>query len=723
MADSGALDGVFLLPIRGGMVLHAPGVSGGGDVDLMVDELDPWWPLRVTNARLCQCLWYDVTGWYWVLDLGGETLALDTLLDPRGTGKYAFVPPAVDRNGGAAPAAVRAAYLALKRLRKGDRDPATWAAIGQLAASDPETVHRVLRASLGAGGTRLAVAALAGSPPHPRDWAKLRRLQQLRRWRGTGAPRVAAVMAARWLERIARPTGLFVVLGGPDGCGKSSVAGRLPGACRGLFRRQLRFHWRPGLLPAPAALMGRGARDPEQPHAAPPHGRLLSFLRLCYFWADFVAGGFIRVLPTKVRTGFVLAERGWWDMVVDPRRYRLGLPPGLIQALGRLVLRPDLLLVLDAPADLLASRKQELPADELDRQRRAWLSLAIPGAEKVVLDATKPLDQVVADAREAIVAHLERRTVARLGAGWANLPGRAAPRWWLPRGPRGTAFTGVSVYQPVTLRGRLGWEAARVLARVGGFRLLRRGEAPPREVRVRLAPHLPPRTTYAVLRANHAGRYVALLVDEDGRARAAAKVATTPEGEEALRREARAIAAWGGLLLPPLRAPRVLAEGDGVLLLEVVAFRPRPRPWLLPAAVARAMGALERDGVSHGDLAPWNLLEEDGGFVLVDWESAGPVPAPAWDLCHWLVQAHALLGRPRRDELLAALERRGPLGEAVRGYLEEAGVPLDSLPCLFREHVERTRGAVDPQTEDGARGLAAREALLRELGRLGQGVT
>jgi thymidylate kinase len=514
--------------------------------------------------------------------------------------------------------------------------------------------------------------------------------------------------------------GLRVLLGGPDGAGKSSLA-----AAVGLDRRhKLVVHWRPGVLPRPGSLFGDGAAAPvTNPHAFDPHGPVISAMRLVYFLTDFWAGESWRVRPAERRGCLVVIERGWWDMAVDPRRYRLSVPPGLVLAIGRLIPKPDLLLVLDAPAEVLASRKQELPTEELDRQRRVWLDLTIPGAEKVVLDATKPLDKVVADAREVIVAHLERRDVARLGAGWANLPGRVAPRWWLPRGPRSTAFTGISIYQPVTLRGRLGWEAARALARVGEFRLLRRGEAPPREVRVRLAPHLPPGTTYAVMRANHEGRYVALLVDEDGRAGAVAKVATTPEGEEALRREARAIAAWGGLLRPPVRAPRVLTEGDGVLLLEAVAFRPRPRPWLLPVAVARVIGALEREGVSHGDFAPWNLLEKEGGFVVVDWESAGPVPAPVWDLCHWLVQAHALLGRPHTDQLFAAIEGRGPLGEAVRGYLEEAGVPLDGLPRLFREHVERTRGALDPQTEDGARGLAARDALLRELGRLGGGVT
>jgi hypothetical protein len=218
------------------------------------------------------------------------------------------------------------------------------------------------------------------------------------------------------------------------------------------------------------------------------------------------------------------------------------------------------------------------------------------------------------------------------------------------------------------------------------------------------------------MRANHAGRYVALLVDEDGRARAVAKVATTPEGEETLRREARAIAAWGGLLRPPLRAPRVLAEGDGVLLLEVVAFRPRPRPWLLPAAVARAVGALEREGVSHGDLAPWNLLEEDGGFVLVDWESAGPVPAPAWDLWHWVMQAHSLLGRPSSRAVLGALRGKGPLGPAVAAYAGAAQLEPDGLHASLATYLRQSLAALTAATADGRRARAARLHLLAQLG-------
>ncbi|GBD30234.1 hypothetical protein HRbin32_01336 [bacterium HR32] len=445
-----------------------------------------------------------------------------------------------------------------------------------------------------------------------------------------------------------------------------------------------------------------------------------SLLRLLYFWLDFMCGGAARFFtprPGAPRRLFVM-ERGWWDMAVDPRRYRLGLPRWFMLVLGCVVPRPDVLIVLDAPADVFLSRKRELPAEELERQRRAWRELRIPGVEKVILDASKPLEEVVRDARKAIVAHLERRAVARLGAGWANLPSRTRIRWWLPRRPRRTAVAGLGVYQPVTPKGRAGWEVARFLARVGGFRLLPRGEAPPREVRERLAEHLPPRTTYAVMRANHPGRYVALIVGEDGAARAVAKIATTPEGEECLRQEARAIERWGPVLPPPVRAPRIIREGEGVLLLETAPSRPRLRPWLLDPVVAAALGVLEREGISHGDATPWNLLRTPDGFVLVDWESTGSVPVPGWDLWHWLVQSHVLLGRPRRVELLEALRGAGRLGSSARAFLRTAGLECGDLAGFLRAYLVCSRDGLNPSAPAGQRGVAAREAILRELDNL-----
>jgi aminoglycoside phosphotransferase (APT) family kinase protein len=128
------------------------------------------------------------------------------------------------------------------------------------------------------------------------------------------------------------------------------------------------------------------------------------------------------------------------------------------------------------------------------------------------------------------------------------------------------------------------------------------------------------------------------------------------------------------------------------------------------------VGALEREGVSHGDLAPWNLLEEDGGFVLVDWESAGPVPAPAWDLWHWVMQAHSLLGRPSSGAVLAALRGKGPLAPAVAAYAEAAQLEPDGLRASLATYLRESLAALPAATADGRRARAARLHLLAQLG-------
>ena len=716
-------------------VLNAPGleeseaVHRSGDVDCAVEGLDRSWPIRLPDGwRLCQRLQYNVAGCYWVLEKDGDVVAVDTLADPDGMGPDAFPTTIVTSSDGAPTPAQRGAYLTAKRLRKGIRAAEEWERIAMLAGEEPEAYLEALGAVLGTRmGRSIGVAVLDGRFPNPRMWRRARTVQVVRRFRSPKRILIASVLGARRvLERASRPSGLFVLLVGPDGSGKSTLSACIPGACHKLFRRAACFHSRPGVLPRPGWLLGRKKADASQPHAQEPHGRVASSALLAYHWLDFLLAGWLRVRPLRIRTGLVVVERGWWDLGVDQRRYRLDVPVQLVRALGKLLPQPDLILMLEAPAETLVSRKPELPEDELERQMALWPSMLPKGVQGLALDASAPPQEMALQAREAIVELLERRAVARLAPGWTGLPRRFQPRWWIPRGPRRTSLRALSVYQPVTGRTWMCWELARCLALTGIFRLLPGSPVPPRSVRQVLSPHLPPGGTWAVARANHPGRFLALLLDQSGACTAVAKVAEDEIGRGALSREAAALSGLGSLLSWPLKAPRILAQGDGLLLLEALVWHPRLRAGILPEEVARGLGAFfgsracaTKDGPvgpCHGDCAPWNLLRTSDGWALVDWEEALAEAPILFDLFHYVVQSHVLLGYPSCQAIVKGLGGGGWIGRAIIAYAEAAGFEASQAEAAFPRYLRLSEARLDLSTGEGRAGLKARRQLLGAVG-------
>ena len=502
---------------------------------------------------------------------------------------------------------------------------------------------------------------------------------------------------------------------GPDGSGKTTLvdsllASRLDG------RRVMRIR-RPGVLYRRTA---EGIAVTE-PHGQAPYPAPLSLAKIAYLFCDELLGWAFRIRPWARRGGWVVIERGWWDLAVDPRRYRLRAHGGLLWRLGRLLPHPDLLLVLEASPEVLAARKAELGTEELARQVRQWRERLPRSQRRVYLDAALPPEEVVAragDELDRLASAPSGRPEAHAEGRWVAVP-RGAPRWVLPTAPRRVARGGLGVYQPINLRARSAWGAARAVAASGLLRWVPSGAAPPAEVAAAMAPFLGPDATLAVARTNHPGRWIALVVGPGGERRAVGKVATDPEARLGLAREAEALERFGGCLEAPLQAPAILGLGEGVLVFEVASFRPRLRPWRLSTDVARAAGRFARGAggaLAHGDFAPWNLLRSDGRWVLIDWEYVRTDAPPFYDLWHHLVASHVLLGRPSERALLAGASAPGWVGEAVGAYAEGAGRAPEECLRWLPAYLERSASDLDPSKPDGAAGLAARGRLAGRLG-------
>ena len=194
-------------------------------------------------------------------------------------------------------------------------------------------------------------------------------------------------------------SGLWVVLLGPDGAGKSAVIAELASRLSIGFAGCESYHLRPAIV--------RSGRKPVtncDPHRQPERGTLISVFKLVYLLvANWVS--YLVVIRPKLASGqLVLFDRYFPDCLVDPRRYRL--PQSCrwaAELMATLAPRPDLYLVLDAPASVLQERKCEVTLSESARQRQDYATCLATMRNAAIIDTARPLADVVADVSDLII--------------------------------------------------------------------------------------------------------------------------------------------------------------------------------------------------------------------------------------------------------------------------------------------------------------------------------
>jgi thymidylate kinase len=227
----------------------------------------------------------------------------------------------------------------------------------------------------------------------------------------------------RLLRRTLRPIGLFLVILGPDGVGKSTLVGRLAesltDAAFSMFRI---FHWRPMVI-APQKETGVVVTDP---HDEQPRGPLASAVVLLGVLLDYWLGYGLILRPFLARRGLVIFDRYYHDLLVDPLRYRYGGPMWLAKFLGRFVPPPDLVfLVLDADEGVILSRKREVRPEELRRQRAGYHQFCT-GEQRAALIATdKGVERTLEEASRLVVQYMAGR-FERNNARWLAIPQSSA---------------------------------------------------------------------------------------------------------------------------------------------------------------------------------------------------------------------------------------------------------------------------------------------------------
>jgi hypothetical protein len=462
---------------------------------------------------------------------------------------------------------------------------------------------------------------------------------------------------------------MYVLIVGPDGCGKSTIVDALVEWCRSNGAVCATAHFRPAVLGRRQSNVG----PTTEPHAQVTRSTLGASAKLAVVFADFVAA-WLGSWRTNRRAGYFLLERGWHDMAVDPRRYRLpkSLTP-VVLALGRLMPRADLVLVLSGDPVAINHRKPEIGYEEVSRQLEEWRGLAPQlGANILTIDTTSVS---IADAID-----MASSAMRRIGSRWFRVPLTPAR---LNLRVCGTAPKPLELYHPMKVR-------ARVLARAGS-----------QLMRSKLAPSAPapPVDFDALCSLLDASSDSAVCMDSSTGGRLIFRLASPRHGplvvkvgsrtDQRLEHEADVLNRMA--FNSEIHVPTATWSGEWqdhyVLALNEVGSAQKRVPDLdqvVALCTALVNGDHDAGPYVHGDLAPWNILRSPDGLVVLDWEYSFAARRPMLDLAHYIVQQGALLGRISPNAAVRLLCDDGSPGER---HLRAVGEDPREAPRFVDEYL------------------------------------
>lgn len=191
----------------------------------------------------------------------------------------------------------------------------------------------------------------------------------------------------------------FVVLVGPDGAGKTSVARELAGLAA---ERNIAFryvHFLPGVADPPDRVSDGTPTDKHtSPQEPTPVAVCWSMVRLVRNIARVWVGYLVGMRRRRVRDERLLfvGDRWIYNYIGQPDSVRFIGPANLAASAVRLAPAPDLVALLVADPVTVRARKPELTIDQISAEYERWSSLRL-ACPVVRIDAHQSPQDVAAE--------------------------------------------------------------------------------------------------------------------------------------------------------------------------------------------------------------------------------------------------------------------------------------------------------------------------------------
>lgn len=216
---------------------------------------------------------------------------------------------------------------------------------------------------------------------------------------------------------------LFIAFIGPDGCGKTTIANRIvdrfdhrPFA--GLYRIKSDFNLLPRLRDIKAALWslcGKKIVFPQDPVPGTRHMGMkdpLSIPRSMIYVAYYGMGlalGQVKLLFWRSFSGIIVADRYYYDYYY--MRGHCRCPRWYLKLIETFIPTPNLIFVLERPAEDIYAQKPELSIDEIIRQQQSIRACVKNRGNARIIDASKGVEATVEAVSTEIEKWLVRKTV------------------------------------------------------------------------------------------------------------------------------------------------------------------------------------------------------------------------------------------------------------------------------------------------------------------------
>lgn len=206
---------------------------------------------------------------------------------------------------------------------------------------------------------------------------------------------------------------MFIVIIGPDGSGKTSVAQAIDRECFEQFGMpSLHMHGDFDIMPRLKILrkffskmMHREMKhDPDYTvkHAGAeviPHSVTKSLIYITYYYWDYLLGHFT-VQRFKTTGQLLIADRYFYDYFYQ--RGNMNVPYLYLRVLSHFIPKPDLTIFLSAPPEVIYKRKNELTVMEIERQQNIIMKISKWLPNILIVDNEQNLQSVVNQINTAI---------------------------------------------------------------------------------------------------------------------------------------------------------------------------------------------------------------------------------------------------------------------------------------------------------------------------------